>query len=121
MLDLPSLPIEARSYHKFHEIREPLISVKRLVESGCSVHFVSYEVLIKEASTGEVRLHGQYCPQRHLYALPLHEERPVPREDQPIPREDLADNQEEPPTYGQPYLKDILTTIESAYGAFTYE
>ena len=97
MLDLPSLPKEARSCHKFHEIQEPLISVKKLVQSGCLVHFVGDEVLIKEASTKEVHLHGQYCPQRHLYTLPLHEVQPVPREDlaeQPVPREDLADKQE---------------------------
>ena len=121
MLDLPSLPEEARSCHKFHEIQEPLISVKRLVQSGCSVHFVGEEVLIKDTSTGEVRLQGQYCPQRHLYTLPLHEEHPIQREETTVPREKFTDKGEEQPTYDQPHLRDILSTIEAAYGAFTYE
>ena len=95
VLDLPSLPTEALPCHKFHEIKEPLISVKRLVESGCSVHFIGEEVLITDARTGEARLRGQFSPQRSLYTIPLHEER---KKEQSKPAEEL-------PTYAQPQLK----------------
>ena len=71
ILDLPSLPIEARACHKFHEIEEPLISVRRLVDSGCTVHFIGDEVLIKDSSTGATRLRGNYSPLKNLYTMPL--------------------------------------------------
>ena len=99
-----TLPNAARPCHKFHEIAEPLISVKQLVQNGCTVHFISNEVVIKDGKTGEPLLRGQYSPTRNLYTVPLHTNSIPP----------TAANQPPP-------LRDLLSTLHNAYGAMTYE
>ena len=72
------------------------------------MHFVGDEVIIKDVSTGEAGLRGQYSPQRKIYMIPLH-------------KEHMDKLKEESSTYGQPQLKEILKSIETTYGAYTYE
>ena len=71
-LNLPSLPAAARSCYKFHEIAEPLISVKKIVKSGCSVLFEATKVTVKDTNTGKPVLTGRFNPDKNLYTVPLH-------------------------------------------------
>lgn len=71
-LDLPSLPAAARSCYKFHEIAEPLISVKKIVKNGCSVLFEATKVTVKDTTTGKPVLTGRFNPVKNLYTVPLH-------------------------------------------------
>ena len=73
-LDLPSLPTAARSCYTFNDIAEPLISVKKIVNSGCSVLFEATKVTVKDTTTGTHVLTGRFNPAKNLYTIPLHGE-----------------------------------------------
>ena len=75
-LDLPSLPKAARSCYKFNDIAEPLISLKKIVNSGCDVLFEATKVTIRDSNTGKPVLTGKLDPIKNLYTVPLHETRP---------------------------------------------
>ena len=72
-LNLPSLPKAARSCYKFNDIAEPLISVKKIVNSGCDVLFEATKVTISDSTTGKPVLTGKLDPIKNLYTVPLHE------------------------------------------------
>ena len=55
-IDLPSLPAAARECYKFTDIAEPLVSVRRIVESGYSVLFEETAVIVKNKATGKQAL-----------------------------------------------------------------
>ena len=74
-LDLPSLPAAARTCYKFADIAEPLVSVKKIVKSGCNVLFEATKVTIRDTNTGKPVLTGKFDPIKNLYTVPLHERR----------------------------------------------
>ena len=71
---LPTLPAAARECYKFadKDISEPLVSIRKIVKSGCSVLFEETAVIIKNKVTGEQVLEGRFNKAKNLYTLPLH-------------------------------------------------
>jgi hypothetical protein len=72
VLDIPILPEAARSYYKFTDIAKPLISVKKIVKSGCNVLLKDTRVTINDTNTGKPVLTGRFNPEKNLYTVPIH-------------------------------------------------
>ena len=68
-LDLPSLPAAARSCYKSADITEPFVSVKKIVNSGCSVLFKATNVTIKDKTTGKQVLEKAHSTQTRISIL----------------------------------------------------
>ena len=72
-LNLPSLPAAARTCYKFADIAKPLVSVKKIMKSGCNVLFEATKVTIRHSNTGKPVLTRKFDPIKNLYTLPLDE------------------------------------------------
>jgi hypothetical protein len=70
VLDLPSLPISARTCHLFPNITGALLSIGNFCDNGMTAVFDKTKVEIRSVSTGDIVLAGRR-DNRGMYMLPL--------------------------------------------------
>ena len=122
-LDLPSLPAAARSCYKFHEIAEPLISVKKIVKNGCSVLFEATKVTVKDTNTGKPVLTGRFNSDKNLYTVPLHgtEAHSTTKPQGTAMNEAYSPREPHGTKAYSMTASDLYNKIHHAYGATAYE
>ena len=71
VLKIAQLPVQARTCHKFAEVRLPLISVGKICQHGHTVVFTRDAVEVIRDTDGRVVLKGTRDPVRNLYMIPI--------------------------------------------------
>ena len=71
MLDLPTLPPQARVAHVFPQMTgRPLVSIGQLCDSGCTATFTNNKVIVSK--DGNTILEGQQYNDNKLWSIDIH-------------------------------------------------